>query len=145
MPLSHDHKLVVAAVALCPGRVRGSIAAGTRARDEVEALLLPEFFHGAPFDFVSVVLRCGERTQLQPRYQRIGTYQGMRELPITLELEMNRLRRIKEEEVYAIYRQALLDALIAVAAKYGLQAERLQQARAQTPTVIENSPRSAPD
>ena len=111
----------------------------------MEALLEPEFFEGAAFDRVSVMLRYGERTRLQPEYERIGTFDGARELPIAVELEMSRLRRIPAEEVFEIFRQALLDALIAVAAKYGLRSERLREARSRLATVIRDSPGRPPE
>jgi hypothetical protein len=138
--MATDRKLLASAVSLVPGKVRGDIAAGSRARDEVESLLVPEFFEKAPFDRVGVIFRYGERTRLTPEYQRIGTFDGIRELPIAIELEMNRLRRIPPEEVYRILKQVLMDALLAVADKYGLRAERLREARSQLPTLIQDSP-----
>jgi hypothetical protein len=132
-------KLQTSAVSLVRGRVRDSIARQTQARDEVGTLLTPDFFENAPFDQVGVMFRYGERTHLEPEYQRIVRVGSVRELPIAVELDMEVLRRAKAEEVYAIFKQALLDALLAIAAKYGLPAERLQEERHRTPTVIENS------
>ena len=137
--MSTERKLLASSVSSVPGRVRGGLAALSRVKDEVESLLVPEYFEGAPFDRVGVIFRLGERTRLQPHYERIGVFEGVRELPIAVELQLNRLRRIKEEEVFDIYRQALLDALIAVAEKYGLAAGRLREARSTIGTFIEDT------
>lgn len=137
--MGSNRRLLASAVSLVPGRVRGDIAAGSRARDEVEVLLEPEFFENAPFDQVGVILRYGERTSLKPEYDRVETHDGIRELPIAVELEMSVLRKANPEEVFAIFRQALLDALTAVADKYGLQADRLRDERSKIPTVIQDT------
>jgi immunity protein 39 of polymorphic toxin system len=137
--MATDRKLLASAVSLVRGRVRGDLAALTRVKDELEALLVPEFFENAPFQRVGVIIRYGKRTSLQPEYQRIGTFEGIRELPVAIEVEMDRLRRMEPEEVYAIFRQAVLDLLIAIAEKYGLRSERLREARSMTPTLIEGN------
>jgi hypothetical protein len=118
--MATDRKILVGAVSLVRGRVRGDLTALSRMRDDLEALMVPEFFENAPFQRVGVIFRYGERTCLGPEYQRIGTFDGIRELPIAVELEMSVLRKASPEELFAIFRQALLDALIAVADEYGL-------------------------
>jgi immunity protein 39 of polymorphic toxin system len=136
---SHGHRLLVGVVGTVPGHVRSYGPLAGRVRDEVEQCIGPEFFENAPFDEVGAILRCGVRTRLRPQYSRIITSDGLRELPIAVELEMCVLHNSDEQGVEGMFRQALLDALLAVAAKYNLPAERLAEARRHTPTVIWDS------
>jgi hypothetical protein len=88
-----------------------------------------EFFDKAPFDQISLITRYGEKTDLAPEYQRIVKSDGLRELPIAIVLNLSVLRKASPEDLHQIFRQAMLDALIAVAEKYGLRSERLQEER----------------
>lgn len=111
-----DRKLVLALVATVPGRVRGDIEAGTRARDEVESLIESDFFEGVPFSQVSLVVHYGNRVSLTPEYEPIGRTDGF--LRISVDLEMSTVKKARGEELREILRQALIEALIAVAQKY---------------------------
>src|SRR5205807_7137443 len=97
------------------------------------------FFGSAPFEEIWLTLRYGSRTRLAPEFRRVGTSDGLRHLTMAVELEMSALQRASPEEMAAIFRQVLMDALLAVAAKYNLPSERLAEARRHTPTVIRDS------
>jgi immunity protein 39 of polymorphic toxin system len=133
------HRIGLGSVGLIPGRVRGDTAPLERARDEVERLLGEAFFQAAPFDRIFLALRYGSRTRLAPVLRRVGIRHGIPRLPVAVELEMGVLQRASPEEMEAIFRQVLMDALLAVATKYHLPAERLAEARRHTPTVIRDS------
>ena len=119
-------RILVGAVSLVVGRVRDDIPAAMRARDDVEGLLPPSFFEGARFQQVALIIRYGEEHNLRPEYQRIKS--GA--LDIAVELEMAVLRKAQPEEVYRRFRHAILEAMIAVAEKYGLPRQELYKARA---------------
>ena len=118
-----DRKLLVGAVSLVRGKVRGDIQEGSLARDEVEALMGEEYFEGGPFRRVGVIIRYGEQTNLEPEYQRIRAIDG--ELPIAYELDMEILKPARGEDLRAIFRQSLIEVLIAVAKKYDRPHDRL--------------------
>src|SRR5206468_4210294 len=126
----HGHRVVVGLSGLIPGRsVWQWSVPSVSARDKLEAITEPAFFEAAPFDEINVIIRCGETTRLAPQYKRIVTADGLRELPIIVELEMGTLENREPDEVELILRQALLDALLAIAAKYKLPADRLREER----------------
>jgi hypothetical protein len=54
-----------------------------------------EFFEGAPFETISLIVRVGERPNLTPKYQR--TVPG--ELAVAVELRMDVLRMADDEEL----------------------------------------------
>lgn len=142
---SHGHWIYVGLVGLLPGRsLRNCDSPCLHARDAVEELTRPEFFADAPFDEINVLIECGERTRLTPRYRRIRTKDGLRELPITIELAMDWLERREPDKVEAVFRQVLLDALLAIAAKYKLAGQRLEEARERAPTLVRDSPEPPP-
>lgn len=118
-----DRRLLVGAVSLVRGRVRGDIQAGSEARDKVEALLGDAYFADGPFRRVGVIIRYGERTNLEPECQRIRKVDG--ELPIAFELDMAVLRKLRGDELREFFRQALIEVLIGVARKYDRPCESL--------------------
>lgn len=119
--MSSKRKLNLGAVSLVRGRVKDDISTASKVRDEIEAMLDPEFFRGAPFDSIGVIIRYGSRTDLSPEYQRIE--QG--ELPVAVELTMETLRKAKGDELARIFRWALVETLLAIAEKYRLPNARL--------------------
>src|SRR6476659_9497318 len=101
---SHGNRLLVGVVGTVPGPVRGYGMIAGRVRDEVERYLGTEFFENAPFDEIGVILRCGPRTCLRPQYRRIATRDGLRELPIAVELEMRALHSFDEQAAEQSFR-----------------------------------------
>jgi hypothetical protein len=135
----NDHRITRGVVGLIPGRMRGDITPLEQARDEVEHLLGEELFQAAPFDRVFLALCYGSRTRLAPVLRRVAIRHGVPRLPAAVELEMGMLQGASPEEMAAIFRQVLMDSLLAVATKYNLPADRLAEARRHTPTVIRDS------
>lgn len=115
-----------------PGRLRFSGGAIDEVRDEVERVMLDSaFLQVAPFQWIGLIFRYGTETKLVPEYGKIDKKDG--ELPITVELEMEKLRRIDRpkhhDELKRTFMLATLDALIDVGKKYGLPIEALQAKR----------------
>lgn len=122
--MASDRKLLVGAVSLVQGEVPDDISAGTQARDEVTELLGPEYFEGAPFQQIGVIIRYGEHTNLGLEYVRLQAKQSY--LDISVRVEMALLQRAADSgDLVALFRQALIEALIAVAWKYERPCEPL--------------------
>ncbi len=131
--MPHSHRLVVGGASLVRGRIRGQVAAGTKARDEVEACLPHDFFASVPFGRLSLMIRFGAKTRLDPWILGItGEY-----LDIAVEVPMKELSLLRDPaQLEQAFRQVILDAVLAVAAKYHLPDERLREMRQRTPTVF---------
>ncbi len=86
-------------VATVRGRVRGDEVA-VEAADWAESLLTPEFFSAAPFKTISLIVVFGTETRLQTQFGR----RLKDELPITVEVEMEKLRRIRGFELEDAFR-----------------------------------------
>lgn len=143
--LRSDRRVLLCAVSLVMGRVRGDLSILAQLSEELESLLGEQFFLDAPFNQIGIAIRYGEKTNLRPDYDPILEEGGVRELPIAIEVEMAILRRKNSETVYPIIKQALLDGLIAVAERYALNGERLRQERAALGDVISNATRLVTD
>jgi hypothetical protein len=115
-------------VGTVPGRVRGDEAA-VHAADWAETFLTPAFFEGAPFKSVSLVLLFGPETDLETRFQP----RRKDELPISVELDMARLRRLHRPRLENAFRYVIVKALVDVAAKYRLPRQRLDEELARLP------------
>jgi len=128
----HDRLLVLGGSATVVGRLRFSGRAIDEVRNEVERLMIDSaFLRGAPFRWISLIFRYGTETKLEPEYGKIDRQDG--ELPITVELEMEKLRRIDRprlhEELKRVFMLATLDALVDVGKRYGLPTEALLERR----------------
>jgi len=117
-------RLNLGIVSLVRGRVKHDISIASKVRDQVEAILDAEFFEGAPFDTIGVIIRYGSKTELRPEYQPIE----LGELPVAVEIDMQDLRKIEEDELERVFRGALLEALLAISEKYKLPKTKLLEA-----------------
>ena len=121
-------RFLVGLVGLVRGRIKNAIPVMSKARDEIEPRLDGEFFEGAPFETISLIVRVGERTNLTPKYQR--TVPG--ELAVAVELRMDVLRMADDEELGLISKWAFLEALLSVAKKYNRPTAKLIREREKT-------------
>jgi hypothetical protein len=78
------------------------------------------WFPSAPFKYVSLIIRYGDKTDLNPEFQPIIKKHG--ELPIAVELKMEDIRAVHRvtTTLESLFRQVTLEALLGVAEKYGL-------------------------
>jgi hypothetical protein len=128
--MGHNRKLVIGAVALVMGRVRNEAVLDS-VRDELEKVIIESgWFPSAPFTFISLIIRYGIKNQLQPEFQRIS--RKYKDLPISIELSMEDVLALHRntDKLKALFGQAVLEALIAVAEKYRLPKQNLVAHRA---------------
>ena len=128
--MGHNRKLVIGAVALVMGRVRNeSVLDGVR--DELEKVMIESgWFPSAPFTYISLIIRYGIKNQLQPEFQRVS--RKYNDLPISIELDMQDIHAVHRDadKLKALFGQAALEALIAVAERYKLPKQKLVAHRA---------------
>lgn len=127
MESKHGRKLVLSAVALVPGRVRHSAAAAAEVRELLEAMMIRSaFLADAPFSWVGLMLRYGERNQEAPEYDEIDAEDG--ELPVAIELDMKDLQRASKGEVQRRFLVATLRSLIDIGRRYNLPTADFEEA-----------------
>lgn len=124
MTTKSSRKLLVGAVGLVPGRIRGDIPAASRAQAEVESLIPEDFFDQAPFRQIGVIIRYGSGTDLALEYQQLHE----QELPVAVQVDMQTLRKAEGEGLHLKYRQILLSILVSIGQKFSLPHESLLEA-----------------
>ncbi len=90
-------------------------------RDELDSVLAEAgWFPSAPFKYVSLIIRYGLKTELNPEFQRIIKKYG--ELPIAVELKMEDMRAVHcdRNKLEELFKYATVEALLAVAERYAL-------------------------
>ena len=126
--MAHNKKLVIGAVDLVKVRLKHVGPAMVTVADEVEKLLVEsDFFTGAPFSWVSLVIRNGLENKFTPIFQRINKKYG--DLPISVEVDTHELLNADLETAKAVYRKATIEALLYVADKYHLPTDTLEKHR----------------
>jgi hypothetical protein len=119
-----DRKLVIGGVALVKARLKHTGPAIDSVREELERILVAsDFFAGAPFDWIGLVIRYGMQDRFEPEYQAI--HEVHRDLPIAIEVDTHRLLKADLETVKAVFREATLEALLDVATRYSLRRDAL--------------------
>ena len=125
--MAHNRKLVLGGVALTNARVpaKPMAAAANRVRDELEQEIIEAgYLDGAPFKWVGLIIREGLIDEVEPHYENINMKHG--DLPIAIEIDVNRLLGVSENEMAAVYRRATLMALVHAGQRYDLPVARLQ-------------------
>lgn len=130
MAMSEQRILLIGGVSLVKGRVREAGSVMQEICNELEPLLKEiSFVDNAPFKTVSMIIRFGENTNLNPEYEPINKRHS--ELPVAIELELASLRTASKEVVKDAFVKATIDVLADVARKYNLPAEPLEAIRQQ--------------
>ena len=113
--------LLIGAVSLVRGNVRDDGKAMVSVCDELEPLFVDQnALAGAPFDVVSLIIRYGTG-RTAPLIGRINKHHS--ELEVAVELPMQEVKKLTYDELRRELRKATLDCLVAIAGKYGLNAE----------------------
>ncbi|KPL68473.1 hypothetical protein SZ64_10345 [Erythrobacter sp. SG61-1L] len=125
--MAHNRKLVLGGVALTqvklPARLT-ALALG-KARDDLEReIIQSSYLEGAPFKWIGLIIRQGLVNEITPHYQKIDQKDG--ELPLAIEVDTIQFVDASLDKATKIYRKATLLALLHVAEKYGLSAERIR-------------------
>lgn len=119
-------RILIGAVGLVRGRVRGSGKVMVNICDELESVLKDtEFLKHAPFETVHLILYYGTKVDSTPKYQPIDKKHS--ELPITIELKMEELHMQPPEILKRIFMRATLLSLIDVGKKYKLPTEAFEK------------------
>jgi len=119
--MEQKRKLLIGGVALVVGNVRNAGDAMVGVCDELDPILIQSgWFPSAPFKYVSLIMRYGDKTDLNPEFQPVIEKYG--ELPIAIELKMEDIRAVHRDKIKlkSLFRRVTLEALIAMAEKYGL-------------------------
>ena len=85
------------------------------------------YLQRAPFSWVSVMIRFGLNDDDSPAYQRINRKNGV--LDLSIEIDTHRVLRASEADMRAVFKEAVLRALIHIGRKYDLSIDRLEAAR----------------
>jgi hypothetical protein len=129
---SVNWRFYISFVSAVEGRVRGDLQAAMVIKAEIEEILTEGFFQRAPFDRLGLIVVFGTRTDLNPSYRALN--KG--ELPITVQVEMERIRKFRGEALVEALREIVLEALIRVARRYGLPTAELIKRRLSAPEFI---------
>lgn len=126
--MAHNRKLVVGSVGLTMARVKIKLSgpAMDKVRDELEQEIIQSgYLENAPFKWVGLSIRYGLVNETKPHYFKIDIKDG--ELPLAIEIDVNRLLDATEDEMVAAYRETTLIALAHAGKKYGLNTSRIDQ------------------
>lgn len=125
--------LLIGAVDLVRARVRDDGKAIVSLSEELGELMKAEgLLDGAPFETVHLIIRYGTRTAERPEIGRI--IKKYSELTVAIEVAMEEVHRAPYDQLFPALRRATLKALIGVAEKYRLPADRWRELLAEIPT-----------
>lgn len=126
--MPHDRKLVLGGASLTLAKIRparANGAAANRVRDDLEREMIASgYLEGAPFKWVSLIIRYGLVDKPEPSYGEINQKHG--DLPLAIEVDVHSLLGASEDEMALVYRKATLTALIHAGEKYGLKNDALR-------------------
>src|SRR5262245_52120461 len=112
--MAHNRKIVLSGVSLTEARLnRHTFRVGPVVMDEVEQLMQSTgYLQNAPFTWVGLSLRFGQKNEEKPHYQGIDEKDG--ELALAIELDTHELEHANYEEVKRCFMVATLKALVDV-------------------------------
>lgn len=125
MAMSEQRILLIGGVSLVKGRVREAGLVMQKICNELEPFLKEiGFVDNAPFKTVSMIIRFGEKTNLNPEYEPINKRHS--ELPVSVEFKLSSLCTASKEAVKNAFVKATIDVLADVAHRYNLPADQLK-------------------
>lgn len=119
--MAHNRKLVIGGVALTKVRLpaRTHAAAMNKVRDDLEREIIDRaYLENAPFSWIGLIIRECLIDETEPRVGRIDKKDG--ELPVTIEIDTNRLVGASAEHIEAAYRSAAVLTLNHLARQFDL-------------------------
>lgn len=126
--MSTQRCLLIGAVSLIKGRVKEAGMAMVEVADKIEPLLNETgYMNNAPFKTVHLIVRFGEKTDLEPKFSAINKREL--ELPAAVELELAPLRMATRDVVARVIMDATVGVLLRVAEKYNLPKDGLSELR----------------
>ena len=125
--MAHNRLLVLGCVSLTKAKLepKANARALANVRDELEsAIKSSDFISEAPFYWIGIILRLGLKNDKVPEYSKISKRYG--DLPIAIEIDVNRLLGKSEEELRSVYRSVVLEVLLHVGERYRLPISALK-------------------
>ncbi len=107
-------------------RLRGlkDLEVATKVQGDVEKEMIQSgYLEGAPFDFVSLMIRYGLKYDTEPEIQKIS--KRYCDLPLAIEVDVRDMLGANHDQLYRMFRKATLIALIAGGQEYSLKIDRL--------------------
>lgn len=122
----HERKLVISGVSLTKTRLnKYGIQALTVARDELEACIISSnYLDGAPFLWVSIILRYGLISATKPIFKGINKTHG--DLAIAIEIDTAKIINADLPTLASIFKKSALIALIYAGKKYDRPIKQLE-------------------
>lgn len=133
----HNRRLGVGGVSLTKQRPnKNSMRCLKDNQDQVEKILLDsDFYRTAPFYWVTIAIRYGLKNEKQPHYLKICKKYG--DLPLAIEIDIQGTRHSSYNEIFYLYRIAMLRALIHAGDKFNCNTEALREALKQALSVTD--------
>lgn len=126
--MNDRRSLLVGGVSLVPGRLKFGGKAILMARNEIESKLVEfGYLKKAPFETVSLVIRYGDRENLNPEFNEIDSKNS--ELPVAVVLNMEQLKLLSMEQLAEKFRITIIEVLCDVAANFDLPYQFLDDMR----------------
>jgi hypothetical protein len=126
--MAEIRNLVVSAVSLVKCRINNDGQAALAARNEIELALEGNgYLKSAPFRTVSLILRYGERDNLDPDIGEVDKRRSV--LPVAVELKASRLQAMDTATLTEEFRTVMIEVLCDVAANFDLPFEFLDAMR----------------
>jgi hypothetical protein len=111
--------LIVSGVALIKCRIKGDGQAALAARNIIEpALVEHRYLAAAPFKTISLILRYGERENLNPEIGRINAKDSC--LPVAIQLDARHLETLDVPAMAQEFHRVMIETLCDVAANFDL-------------------------
>jgi hypothetical protein len=118
--------LLIGGVSLVKGRVRDAGRAMVKISNDLEGTFeSTSYVANAPFKTVSLILRFGLQTNLEPEYTRIDKRHN--ELHVAVELNMADLSTCNYEQLEELFMIATLKVLVDAGKKYHLPYEKFEE------------------
>ncbi len=123
----HDRKLGLLEVSLTKQRLKSQWGAALDGvRDDIEKLIVDSaYLNDAPFSWVTIAIRYGLQSEDKPSYQSINKEFG--DLPLSIEVDTNRLLDASTDELTVIFERTVLLALIHAGKKFHRPIKALEE------------------
>lgn len=123
--MKHHRKIVLGGVSLTKSRTnRHNSEAAKKIMDDFDTIIKnSDFLKTAPFEWISIIFYYGLKDDIKPKYKPINN--RYKDLPVSLELDSNKLNNTELDNLIDIYKKAVLNILIDIGNKYNLPIDAL--------------------
>ena len=132
--MAQKRKLVLKGIALVKAKLKHDTEALAAVGDEIEKLMIDSgLLTKAPFKSVALNIRFGHENQFAPVFEGVNKKRG--DLSVTVEVDTQSLNGADVDAYKKLFRVAAAEALLHVAIKYELVADKLVEYRQQLPAM----------